>query len=174
MGVHMGVPSPPQDGYLAKLAKRDLEQRTLGEDTRAAVASLNSLRDKVFRRLNLDMIERGLFMFYYTKKHKRVLPETNFDDIVARAVDMLTSSGIDDDFLKRREVSKYRSKCLVSVFRMRARVHFMPRLVSWLGGKTFNIANCFCPLEASHHRPGVIGQGLVGAQHRSNLGSPGP
>ena len=52
----------------------------------------------------MDMIERGLFMFYHTKQHKRVLPESNFDDIVARAVDILTTSEIDDDFLKRLTV----------------------------------------------------------------------
>eukprot|EP00972_Heterocapsa_arctica_P039137 5764299-Heterocapsa_arctica.AAC.1 len=54
----------------------------------------------------MDMMERGLFMFYYTKMHKRVLPATNFDDIVARAVDILTTSEIDDAFLKRLTIQK--------------------------------------------------------------------
>jgi len=91
----------PKETTLARLAVRDIEQRGLGADIKEAVASMTNLRDRVFRRLNLDMVERGLFMFYFSKKAKHILPDYSFDEIVEKAIGVLTDSAIDDNFLKR-------------------------------------------------------------------------
>ena len=85
----------PKEQFLARVCARDLEQRNIGQGVGEAVASLSDMKDRVYRRLNLDLVGRGLFLYQYVKKHKRLLPRVSFDDLVSRAIDILTNSEVD-------------------------------------------------------------------------------
>ena len=95
----------PKEELLAKLANKDLEHRNLGDATRDAVASLSNQQYRVYRRLNYDMVQRGLHMFYKSKKVKKLLPEYTFDEIVDNAIDILTTTGIDETFLGNHSIT---------------------------------------------------------------------
>lgn len=91
----------PKEEFLAKVATKDIEQRGWGPEFQAAVDSLTNLQDRVYRRINYDLLQRSLFMFYHSKKHKWLLPSTSFEDLTSRTIEIITSTAIDDEFLER-------------------------------------------------------------------------
>ncbi len=62
--------------------------------------TLTNREDRAYRRLNLDLIHRGLCMFLYTKLHHKLLPELHYDEAVANALEVLSSLQVNDHYRK--------------------------------------------------------------------------
>lgn len=74
-----------KEHLLHQLASKDLEQRSLGKDTRAAIESLGDLQQRCYRRILAEILERCMFLLYWTAKHSNVATSTSWDDLLHRA-----------------------------------------------------------------------------------------
>ena len=74
-----------KEHLLHQLASKDLEQRSLGKDTRAAIESLGDLQQRCYRRILAEILERCMFLLYWTAKHSNVATNTSWDDLLHRA-----------------------------------------------------------------------------------------
>ena len=95
-------PSPelryPCDG---SLPRQDLEQRDLGADTRAAILSLGDIKARIGRRILQEILERCMFLMYWTTRHNHIAMETSWDDLLRRAVSTILSLKIDQHVKQR-------------------------------------------------------------------------
>ena len=90
-----------KEHLLHRLATWDLEQRTLSADTRAAVLSLGDIKLRIFRRILQEILERCMFLLYWTSKHESITAETTWDELLQRAVALILSLEIKPDVVAR-------------------------------------------------------------------------
>ena len=91
-----------KEHLLHRLAVKDLEQRTkLGPETMAAVVNLGDLRQRIRRAVLCELLERCFFLYYWNSKHNLVALETSWNELIARATEILWSLQVTDDFLGR-------------------------------------------------------------------------
>ena len=58
-----------KEHLLHKLAVRDLEQRSLGVETRAAILNIGGIKNRICRRVLQDIVEKCMFLLYFNQKH---------------------------------------------------------------------------------------------------------
>ena len=69
-----------------RLAVRDLEQRTgLGPDTVGAVTNLGDIKQRLFREILCEVLERCFFLYYWSGKHDKVATTLSWPDLVDKA-----------------------------------------------------------------------------------------
>ena len=78
-----------KEHILHRLATKDLEQRALSADTRAAVASLGNIDLRIRRRVLLEILERCMYLYFWNGKHKVVASSTSWDALVQKAVSLI-------------------------------------------------------------------------------------
>ena len=90
-----------KEHILHKLATKDLEQRTLSDDTRAAIMSLAGIQGRIHRRVLQEVLERCQYLYYWSGKHPSVACETSWDDLMQEAVSLILSLDITTKVLER-------------------------------------------------------------------------
>ena len=90
-----------KEHLLHRLATRDLEQRNLHADTKAAVLGLGDIKLRIFRRILQEILERCMFLLYWTAKHESISAETTWDELLQRAVALILSLEIKPDVVAR-------------------------------------------------------------------------
>ena len=61
---------------LQRLATRDLEQRDLHADTRAAILSLADIKGRICRRVLQELLEKCQFLYYWPGNHPSMAEDT--------------------------------------------------------------------------------------------------
>ena len=91
-----------KEHILHQLATKDLEQRALNADTRAAILSLGDMENRISRRVLQELLERCQFLYYWNGKHGSVVAaQTSWDELMQRAVAMILSLEITPKVLER-------------------------------------------------------------------------
>jgi len=74
-----------KDHRVHNLAVRDLEQKSLGAETRAAVLNVGDIKNRMYKRVLQEILEKCMFL-YVNQKHHSVATSTTWDDLMQRAV----------------------------------------------------------------------------------------
>ena len=90
-----------KEHLLHKLAVKDLEQRTLSSETRAAIVNLGNIDARINRRILQEILERCMFLLYYNQKHPSVASSTSWDVLMQRAVSEILNLDITEKVLQR-------------------------------------------------------------------------
>ena len=69
-----------------QLAVRDLEQRSLGAETRAAVLNLGDVKSRIARRILPEILEKCMFLLYFNQKHPSMATSTTWDELMQKGV----------------------------------------------------------------------------------------
>ena len=91
---------------LQRLATKDLEQRDLHADTRAAILSLADIKGRICRRVLQELLERCQFLYYWSGNHPSVACETFWDDLMQKAVALILSLEITPQVLERFHIKE--------------------------------------------------------------------
>ena len=75
-----------KEHILHKLAVRDLEQRSLGAETRAAVLNLGDIKSRMCRWVLPEILEKCMFLLYFKQKYNSVATSTAWNDMMQKAV----------------------------------------------------------------------------------------
>ena len=95
-----------KEHILHRLAVKDLEDRDLAASTRTAVASLGKIADRVQRRVLAELLRRTMYLLYHNSKHPIVTSSRSWDDLVEKAVGLISDLAITDEFLERSKFSR--------------------------------------------------------------------
>jgi hypothetical protein len=76
---------------LHRMATKDLEQRSLGADARAAILNLGDIKSRIRRRVLQEILEKCMFLHYWTGKHPTVTCDTTWDQLMQKAVNLILS-----------------------------------------------------------------------------------
>ena len=90
-----------KEHLLHRLAVRDLEQRTLSPDTRAAVLNLGDINKRIQRRVLQEILDRCMFLLYHSQKHTRVAAQISWDELLKLAAAEILNLDISPLVLKR-------------------------------------------------------------------------
>ena len=96
----------PREAVLVKLVAKDLTERALGDGANVALAALQDGLGRVKRAVNLELLERCLFLFRFGKSHTCLSSVTTLEDLLKRCLRLIGSLEIDENFLKRFGVSR--------------------------------------------------------------------
>ena len=91
-----------REHVLKRLINHDMMLRGLtGTDAIQAHETINSARDCAFRRIDVVLMDKSLFMFYFIKKYERTVAcSKSFSELIDEASDVLTSSACTDKVKK--------------------------------------------------------------------------
>ena len=90
-----------KEHILHRLATKDLEQRTLSSDTRAAILNLGDIKNRICRRILQEILERCMFLLYFNGKHSSVACATTWDQLMSKAVFLILNLEIEPLVLER-------------------------------------------------------------------------
>jgi hypothetical protein len=90
-----------KEHILHRLATKDLDQRSLNAETKAAVLNLGDIKLRIRRRVLQEILERCMFLLYWTAKHPTVACDTTWDQLMQMAVTMILSLEITPLVLER-------------------------------------------------------------------------
>ena len=90
-----------REHILHKLAVEDLQHRSLSAETKAAILNLGDMTNRIRRRLLQEILERCLYLYYWTGKHPTVTTTTSWDTMLQIAVSIILSLEITPEVLKR-------------------------------------------------------------------------
>ena len=88
-----------QEHALHQLATKDLEQRELKEETRAAVLSLGNIAHRIRRTILAEVLDRCMFLKYWSDKHACVASNTTWDALVLRCTRIIADLDITETIL---------------------------------------------------------------------------
>ena len=95
-----------KEHILHQLATKDLEQRSnLGVDTQQAVMHLGNISERIFRELLCELIERCMFLAYWSGAHPRVATETSWETLLERGCATILDLEITPEVLNRLSTS---------------------------------------------------------------------
>ena len=89
-----------KENVIHQLATKDLEQRELKEETRAAVLSLGNIAHRIRRAVLAEIIDRCMFLKYWSDKHVFVAESTTWDALVLRCIRIIGDLSITEETLK--------------------------------------------------------------------------
>ena len=86
----------PRQQSLARLINIDTAQRNLtGSWTRTSRETLNNAKHCILRLVDVVLLRKGLFGYFWTRKHKRLAGNLGFDEFVGCAIHVITSTKLD-------------------------------------------------------------------------------
>ena len=94
-----------KEHLLHRLATKDLEQRSLSAETRAAILNLGDISQRIRRRVLAEILERCMFLLHWNGKHSSVATSTSWDELLAKAVGRILSLEITPWVLLRFHVT---------------------------------------------------------------------
>ena len=95
-----------KEHLLHRMATKDLEQRSLGADARAAILNLGDIKSRIRRRVLQEILEKCMFLLYWAGKHPTVTCETTWDQLMQKAVNLILSLEITAQVLERFKMSE--------------------------------------------------------------------
>jgi len=95
-----------KEHLLHTMATKDLEQRSLSADTRAAILTLADIKARIHRRILQEILERCMYLYYWSGSHPSVACETSWEDLMQRAVSLILSLEMTPQVLERFHVSE--------------------------------------------------------------------
>ena len=90
-----------KEPVLEKLASKDLESRDLNAETKAAVLNLSNIKDRVNRRILQEILQRCMYLHYWSGKHTLVASSDSWEGLLQRSVSLILSLDISDQVLER-------------------------------------------------------------------------
>ena len=90
-----------KEHVLHRLAVKDLEQRQLGPETISAVQKLGDIKARIRRAILGELLERCFFLYYWNSKHNLVVLETTWQELLAKATEILWNLDVSNEFLER-------------------------------------------------------------------------
>ena len=90
-----------KEHILHMLATRDLEERKLSADTRAAILNLGDLKNRIRRRILQEILERAMFLLHWIGKHPVVASDITWDELMQKAVGLILNLEITPQVLQR-------------------------------------------------------------------------
>ena len=84
-----------------RLAVRDLEQRPLSSDTRAAVVNLGDIDCRIRRRVLQEILERCMWLLYHNQKHPTIASSTSWDEFLQKGASEILNLDITPKVLER-------------------------------------------------------------------------
>jgi hypothetical protein len=97
----------PKQSVLVPLIEADLASRKLkGDDGQQGLSTLKDKRACMLRHIDLVMMKKSMFMYYWTKKHNHVAACTQFASLVDKTVDAITSTRVTQDVLDALHLSR--------------------------------------------------------------------
>ena len=100
-----------KEHHLHRLAVKDLEQRSLNNETQAAVLNLGDIRSRIGRRVLQEILEKCLFQLYYNQKHPTVASSTSWDELMQRAVSEILNLELTGVVLQRFSLTDEGGPC---------------------------------------------------------------
>ena len=94
-----------KEHLLHRLASKDLEQRRLGAETRAAIQNLGDLKQRCYRRVLAEILERCMYLLHWVAKHPIVATSDSWDDLLQRASSTILDLDITPNVLVRFSTS---------------------------------------------------------------------
>ena len=95
-----------KEHIMHRLATKDLEQRALSGDTRAAILSLAGITARISRRVLQEILERCQYLYYWNGKHTSVAADTTWDDLMEKAVALILNLDITPKVLERFQLTE--------------------------------------------------------------------
>ena len=93
-----------KEHVLHQLATRDLSERELGTAAKTAVLNLGSIKNRIRRRVLQELLERCLFLNWWSGKHKSIVLEASWDELMRRAVSIILDLEVTPEVLQRFKV----------------------------------------------------------------------
>ena len=91
----------PRQDMLRKLVDADLKSRNLqGDDGARGLRTLQSRQSNIFRHIDIVMMKKSMFQFYYCKGKLNVASYMSFNDFMTRTINHITNTRVTDDFLE--------------------------------------------------------------------------
>ena len=86
---------------LHRLATKDLEQRSLGADTAAAIQNLGDITQRIRRALLCEILERCMFLLYWSAKNPMVAEASSLEDLLGKASSTILDLSVTQEVLDR-------------------------------------------------------------------------
>jgi hypothetical protein len=91
----------PREDVICRVALRDLAMRSLSlPQAKVAGESFVHSDHRHLRRVCQVLVEKGLYLFYFIKKHGHIAQGSNFSDVIRKASIIITSLKADAQFFK--------------------------------------------------------------------------
>ena len=90
-----------KEHLLHKLATKDLQQRTLSADTGRAADGLSNITSRIQRRVLQEILERCMYLHYWTGKHVSIASKSSWDELLQRATQIILDQEITPHVLRR-------------------------------------------------------------------------
>ena len=90
-----------KEHILYKLAVKDLDQRPMAADTMAAVRNLGDIGQRVRRHLLCEILERCMFLAYWTAAHPIVAKDTSLETLMDKACNLILDLSVTQEVLQR-------------------------------------------------------------------------
>jgi hypothetical protein len=90
-----------KEHILHQLAARDLTQRPLKTESKAAVENLGNIEMRIRRTILAEILERCMFLHYWNGKHAFVSSCTSWDELMEEATEIILELKITPEVLKR-------------------------------------------------------------------------
>ena len=96
-----------KEHILHRLATKDLEQRSLSTESRGAILNLGDIKGRIRRRVLQEILERCMYLHYWSGKHPAVASDSSWDVVLQTATSLNLSleitPGVLDRFKKSEE-----------------------------------------------------------------------
>ena len=96
----------PREVVLRQGVGRDLEERNLGQDARAALAALESPHGRARRAVARELMRRCLWMHWHNLKHPHILEKTTFQRLIDTWSAKVTATEINDEVLEHLRMER--------------------------------------------------------------------
>ena len=94
-----------KEHLLHKLATKDLDRRTsLGVEAVRAIANLGDIKQRIYRAVLGDILERCMFLKYWNSNHDKVASAMSWDQLVGKATSVILDLEISPAFLQRFDI----------------------------------------------------------------------
>ena len=94
-----------KEHILHKLATKDLAERSLNADTKAAILGLAGIKNRISRRVLQEILERCQYLYYWSGKHRSVACETSWEELLQTGVSLILSHEISAKVLERFQLT---------------------------------------------------------------------
>ena len=95
-----------REHILHRVASRDLEQRTLNNETRNAVRNLGSIEQRICRTILGEILERCMFLLKWSQEHQRITLLASWDALMQQAVESILDLDTTPETLRRLGVTE--------------------------------------------------------------------
>ena len=104
-----------KEQLLHQLALKDIQQRLLVAETKAAIVDLGGIKNRINRRVLQEIVERCMFLLYWAVRHPKVAIEISWEALTQKATNHILDTEITTDVLRRSNVYAMILGCATSL-----------------------------------------------------------